>query len=358
MDPNHPPFGHALDPGGGDVFLVELLQHEGAGHAADVGEAEIAEDGGRQDEMGKRVAENHPIPGQGAVDEDDAGCRFQDAFVENVQPPRAGHPVELAVEEHQPHEPQPEDRHGIAEKAHHPEDAVGPPPLVDGGGHAHGHAEDDADERGDGGQLQGRGEDPQDVGGHRVGGQDRAAKIPLEHFREINPELLVKGQVEAQFHPNPFVNGVRGPVPHGGQDRVDGHHPSDNESDEEKPQKRQGDRDQDPQDLHKDPEGPAARQGVQPVKHGNDLLGHEPVEVAVERGAEDEVLHIGPLRGHLDVLEHDHEGRALLVLLLEPQVHPGALFGIPFHHRRLGLLGHLGNVPGVAPCQGLGRGVV
>src|SRR3546814_19730534 len=74
----------SLDPRGGDVLLAELLQHEGARHAADVSETEVAEDGGRQDDVAGGVPEHVPLPGHGRLDQPDAGDRLDEAVIEEV----------------------------------------------------------------------------------------------------------------------------------------------------------------------------------------------------------------------------------------------------------------------------------
>src|SRR3546814_8036604 len=55
------------------------------------------------------------------------------------------------------------------------------------------------------------------------------------------------------------------------------------------------------------------------------LLRHFRIEVVIEGGADDEALGVGAHRRHLDLLEHDDEGRRGLVDLLEFQVHRRAL---------------------------------
>ena len=61
MAPDDPRFRQALGARRDDVFLAQLVQHEGAGHAADIGEREIAEQRGRQDDVAKDVAERAPV---------------------------------------------------------------------------------------------------------------------------------------------------------------------------------------------------------------------------------------------------------------------------------------------------------
>ena len=65
----------ALDPGGHDVLLAQLVEHEGAGHARDVGERVVAQDAGRQQHVVERVLPDLPFPGDRRVDQDEAGDR-------------------------------------------------------------------------------------------------------------------------------------------------------------------------------------------------------------------------------------------------------------------------------------------
>jgi hypothetical protein len=69
MAPQHLRLGRALHARGGDVFLAELLDHEAAGHAADIGEREIAEQQGGQRDVRDRAHERAPVAGAQGVDE-------------------------------------------------------------------------------------------------------------------------------------------------------------------------------------------------------------------------------------------------------------------------------------------------
>src|SRR5262245_19493711 len=99
MTPDDPRLGHALYPGGGDIVLAELLDHQAPGHAGDVGERKGAEYRRRQDEMGKGVGEDLPLADKRGVDQQLARNRLDQAIIEDIEATRPGQPVELAVEE-------------------------------------------------------------------------------------------------------------------------------------------------------------------------------------------------------------------------------------------------------------------
>ena len=76
MAPDHAHLGQALHARRDHIFLRQLVQHERAGHAADIGEREIAEQAGRQDDVRERVPERVPsAPCMSGVDQHDAGDR-------------------------------------------------------------------------------------------------------------------------------------------------------------------------------------------------------------------------------------------------------------------------------------------
>src|SRR3546814_13766161 len=107
----------SLDPRGGDVLLAELLQHEGARHAADVSETEVAEDGGRQDDVAGGVPEHVPLAGHGRIDQQDAGDRLDEAAIDEVAAAGPRHPVEPGVEQQKAPEDEPEQRDRVAVQA-------------------------------------------------------------------------------------------------------------------------------------------------------------------------------------------------------------------------------------------------
>ena len=70
-----PQIGPALDARGRDVFLAQLVDHETARHARDIGQRIIAEDAGGQDQVAEGIAKDRPLAVDGRVDQDDAGAR-------------------------------------------------------------------------------------------------------------------------------------------------------------------------------------------------------------------------------------------------------------------------------------------
>ena len=133
MEPDDAGLRQALGAGGNDILLAELVQHEGARHAADVGKREIAEQRSGQDDVPEEVPDDGPFPLQDGVDQVEARVRREGIFVDDVHPAGIGDPAELGVEQHQCQQPEPEDRHGIADKPDHPHHLVGDAAALDGG---------------------------------------------------------------------------------------------------------------------------------------------------------------------------------------------------------------------------------
>ena len=72
-----------------------------------------------------------------------------DVLVEDVEPPGAGDPAELAVEDEEADEAEPEHRHRIAEEPDDADDVVGPASLAGAGQNARRNADQHADDDGD-----------------------------------------------------------------------------------------------------------------------------------------------------------------------------------------------------------------
>ena len=77
-------------------------------------------------------------------------------LVGDVEAARPGDPAEIAVEDEEPDQPEPEDRHGIADQAQEADELVGPAAPMRRGRDAGRDADEDSDQRGDGGELQRR----------------------------------------------------------------------------------------------------------------------------------------------------------------------------------------------------------
>jgi len=110
MMPHRAPERAPLDDGRRHIFLAELVDHEAARHAGDVGEREIAENTGRKDQMSEGIAEHVPFALQGAVDQDDPGMPRHDILIGDIEAARPCHPVQLAVEDEETDETEPENR--------------------------------------------------------------------------------------------------------------------------------------------------------------------------------------------------------------------------------------------------------
>jgi hypothetical protein len=78
-------FAGSFEPCREDIFAAELVEHERAGHARDIGEAVIAEQQSRQDHVADGVPEDFPLARYRAVDEDGAGDAVDDANIEDVE---------------------------------------------------------------------------------------------------------------------------------------------------------------------------------------------------------------------------------------------------------------------------------
>src|SRR3546814_4843028 len=93
-----------------DTLFPYTTLFRSARHAADVSETEVAEDGGRQDDVAGGVPEHVPLAGHGRIDQQDAGDRLDEADIEEVEAAGARHPVEPGAEQQQAHEAEPEQR--------------------------------------------------------------------------------------------------------------------------------------------------------------------------------------------------------------------------------------------------------
>ncbi len=244
--PDHARLGEALDPGGGDVLLGELLDHEAARHARDIGEREVAEQRCGQDQVVDGVPEDVPFAGERGIDQQHAGQGLDQAVVEHIEPARPGDEIELGVEDQQADQAEPEHRHRVADQAEQADRVVDQATLVDRGQHAHGHAEQHAQERRHGGELEGRREDARDVAQHRVGGQHRAAEVAAQDVADVDQELLPERQVQAKLDPHPLVDVGRRAIADRGQHRIDRHHAADQEGDQQQAEEGEGEREGQP----------------------------------------------------------------------------------------------------------------
>ena len=70
-------------------------------------------------------------PRQRRIDKQHAGARLDEILEADVDAARPGHPVELGVEQPEPDQPEPEDRHRIAEQAEEAHEMVRPAPSAE-----------------------------------------------------------------------------------------------------------------------------------------------------------------------------------------------------------------------------------
>ena len=109
------------------------------------------------------------------------------------------------------------------------------------------NAKNDTDDGGDGGQFQGGRKHPADIVEHQVRGEDRAAELAVQGRPDVTHELFPQRQIEPEFDAHPLVGRGVYPVADGGQDRVDRHHPADEEGDGQQAEKGNGHRRESPQ---------------------------------------------------------------------------------------------------------------
>ena len=196
MHPDDAPGREALGERRQHIFLPQLPQHEAARHARHVGEREVAENGGGQQQVRDCVPEHVVFTGQQAVDRDHAGHRAHDVVEPDIQPARPADPAERGIEQQQADQAQPEHRHGIAEQGQQADHLVLPAAAMGRGQHAHRHADHHADEQGRQRQFERRGEHLQQVLQHGVRGDDGIAEIAVHHLHQVAPVLDGQGQVE------------------------------------------------------------------------------------------------------------------------------------------------------------------
>ena len=241
MAPDYLEFGDTFHPGGGDVFLAQLLQHETAGHAADIGDGVVAEDGRRQDDVRQRIAENLEIPCDQAVDQDHAGYVRHHILEEDIEPSRPADPAKHAVEHQQADQAEPEDRHGIPEEAQHADDLIRPAALVDCGDDTHGDTENDAEHGGDGRQLQGCWKHPDDILRDRSCGQQGGAEIAPENIADVVEKLDIERLIQTHRLAGGLIDFFARLVADNGERRIDRHDAADDEGDKQQPDEGDGD---------------------------------------------------------------------------------------------------------------------
>ncbi len=183
--------------------------------------------------MAHRVEEEPPFAGEQAVDQDEAGHRIDDVVIADIQPPWPGDPAEVGVEDEKPDKAEPEDRDRIAEQTDDADHLILPPSLIGGGDDAERHAERNAEDRRQGGELERRREEAHDISEHRVRGQHRSAEIAVQHLGGIEVELLIERQIEAELDARALIDIGGGAIADDGEHRIDRHDTADQEGHEQ-----------------------------------------------------------------------------------------------------------------------------
>src|SRR5690606_6166651 len=96
--PDDAGFRNALGASGNDIFLFQLIEHEGTRHAADIGQGEVAEQSRRQDKVGDNILEGRPVALEDRVDQIEAGNRRERIFECDVDTSGTGGPAEPGIE--------------------------------------------------------------------------------------------------------------------------------------------------------------------------------------------------------------------------------------------------------------------
>ncbi len=181
--------------------------------------------------MGDGVLEHRPVPGEGGIDQQKPRDRRHQPVVEDIEPAGTGHPFEAGIEDQQGHHAEPEDRHGVADEAEDAHGVIDDLPPLDRRQHAHGNAQNHADQGGQGGELQRGREEVHQVVEHRPRGLDRGAEVAGQDVGQITQVLNVDRLVEPQLQVDGIVDILRRPVADNGQHRIDRHDPTDQEGD-------------------------------------------------------------------------------------------------------------------------------
>ena len=186
--------------------------------------------------MRQRIAKSVPFTGHRRVQQQKAGHGRQRELIGHVDAARPADPVQLGVKQHQPHQPEPENRHRIPDQpddAHHLIDQLAAPYRRP---HAQRHAQPRAEQDTQAGQFHRRRKRAADVLHHRVGGQHRDAKITAQHLAQVDVKLRVQRLVQPHFLARPGHDMRRRVVADHGQHRIDRNHPADEKRDREQAQ--------------------------------------------------------------------------------------------------------------------------
>ena len=221
----------AAGPRGADVILLQHLQHGRADLAGDDAEMDEAQGQRRQDEMEQRADEGPAVARDQRVDGVEAGDGMGRGDVAG-DPSRARQDAEPAIEDIDQQQPQPEGRgrdSGDRDGAAHLVDGL---VLGHGREHAQRNAEDDGQQQGGDGELDGRREEQQDIVDHRPLGADRDAEIPMQQPADIGDVLHGDRLVEAELGPDMGDGRIGGALARHHPRRVARDHMGDDEGDD------------------------------------------------------------------------------------------------------------------------------
>ncbi len=143
------------------------------------------------------------------------------------------------VKHEERHQRQPEYRHRIADEGHDAHDVIDPCVALYRGDDARRYAKTGADQDAEDRKFERRRKEPRDVRRDRPVRHHRGAQIETDDVPDIGAELHDHRLVEAHFPEHPVVDVLRRLIADDGQDRVDRHHPPDEERQRDKAEQRQ-----------------------------------------------------------------------------------------------------------------------
>ena len=184
------------------------------------------------------VVENSPVSRQCGINQDHAGYRRDNVFVEDIQPSRTTDPAELAIKKHQRDQADPEHRHGIADQGHNTSDLVDPCAAFYRCQNSKWHTDGDADDGAKGGQLHRSGEHAFDVIDYRKTGAERLAKITLGDIDDVIEKLNDQWFVQTKGYVSGVAHLLAGTLANDRKNRINGHNPSDEKCNKQKAEHR------------------------------------------------------------------------------------------------------------------------
>jgi len=158
----------------------------------------ITQDEGGHGEVVEGAPEHLPFSGERGVERLEAGRPLDQPLIVDADPPAAGYPAEVCVEDQDGHDPQPEYRGRVAHQTDDAGDMVDPGAPAHGRQHAQRNAQAGADQQRGRGQLDRGREDAGEVVQHRIASDVRLAEVESDDVDEIAAELLPDRPVEPE----------------------------------------------------------------------------------------------------------------------------------------------------------------